>query len=324
MPDREEVVGRCQPRHQRFPVEEMTHDALGRGRHVDGLVEPVDHDIAGPAGIRLGKIISPGRPIDVIFADVSQRGSGPRDLDETPPSSNAAPALEQRASSDGLVRHPNHLLHSDITPGRNELEAAMCGLAAAPTGTSACCITASRSAPSANTRTAPNGAPLRPSVIGHFLATAVTVTPAVIQLARAAQAVFAIEDIASTVAYGRACVGRSSERLISISCSKRVALMRSNSKGGLDQTVRRVGVSMMVPVNPVTIKKYGNRRLYNTATSAYENLESLASMAKRGENFVVYDAKSGDDITRFVLRHIVSEEEKKSGQDLLPIAFMRG
>ncbi|MGY2909633.1 polyhydroxyalkanoate synthesis repressor PhaR [Bradyrhizobium sp. URHC0002] len=80
---------------------------------------------------------------------------------------------------------------------------------------------------------------------------------------------------------------------------------------------------MMEPVNPVIIKKYGNRRLYNTATSAYENLESLASMAKRGENFVVYDAKSGDDITQFVLRHILSEEEKKSGQDLLPIAFMR-
>jgi polyhydroxyalkanoate synthesis repressor PhaR len=46
-------------------------------------------------------------------------------------------------------------------------------------------------------------------------------------------------------------------------------------------------------------------------------------MAKRGDDFIVYDAKSGDDITRSVLRHIVSEEEKKSGQDLLPVAFMR-
>ena len=80
---------------------------------------------------------------------------------------------------------------------------------------------------------------------------------------------------------------------------------------------------MTEPVNPVVIKKYGNRRLYNTKTSAYENLESLASMAKRGDYFVVYDAKSGDDITRSILRHIVSEEEKKSGQDLLPVAFMR-
>lgn len=80
---------------------------------------------------------------------------------------------------------------------------------------------------------------------------------------------------------------------------------------------------MMKPVNPVVIKKYGNRRLYNTTTSTYENIESLAGMAKRGENFIVYDAKSGDDITRSVLRHIVWEEEKKSGQDLLPVAFMR-
>src|SRR5258708_7467311 len=69
---------------------------------------------------------------------------------------------------------------------------------------------------------------------------------------------------------------------------------------------------MMEPVNPVVIKKYGNRRLYNTTTSPYENVESLAGMAKRGENFIVYDAKSGDDITRSVLRHIVSEEEKTS------------
>jgi polyhydroxyalkanoate synthesis repressor PhaR len=80
---------------------------------------------------------------------------------------------------------------------------------------------------------------------------------------------------------------------------------------------------MTVSVNPVTIKKYGNRRLYNTMTSAYENLESLAGMAKRGDDFVVYDAKSGHDITRSVLQQIVAEEEKKSGQDLLPIAFMR-
>ena len=81
---------------------------------------------------------------------------------------------------------------------------------------------------------------------------------------------------------------------------------------------------MTVSVNPVTIKKYGNRRLYNTTTSAYENLESLAGMAKRGDDFVVYDAKSGDDITRSVLRQIVAEEEKKNGQDLLPISFKRG
>jgi polyhydroxyalkanoate synthesis repressor PhaR len=81
---------------------------------------------------------------------------------------------------------------------------------------------------------------------------------------------------------------------------------------------------MTMSRDPVTIKKYGNRRLYNTATSSYENLESLADMAKRGDDFVVYDAKSGNDINGFVLRQIVAEEEKESGQDLLPIAFMRG
>jgi polyhydroxyalkanoate synthesis repressor PhaR len=79
----------------------------------------------------------------------------------------------------------------------------------------------------------------------------------------------------------------------------------------------------MNSATPCIIKKYGNRRLYNTRTSAYENVESLAVMAKRGDVFVVFDAKSGDDITRNVLGHIISEEEKKIGQDLLPIAFLR-
>ena len=101
--------------------------------------------------------------------------------------------------------------------------------------------------------------------------------------------------------------------------------MRPNSKGqSRSNCPPRGSFNDRTAVDPVTIKKYGNRRLYNTETSAYENLESLAGMAKRGEEFVVYDAKSGDDITQFVLRQIVSEEEKKSGQDLLPIAFMRG
>lgn len=71
-------------------------------------------------------------------------------------------------------------------------------------------------------------------------------------------------------------------------------------------------------VNPVIIKKYGNRRLYNTTTSAYEKLESLATMAKRGGVFVVYDAKSGDDITRSILQHIVAEEEKRAARIYCP------
>jgi polyhydroxyalkanoate synthesis repressor PhaR len=74
---------------------------------------------------------------------------------------------------------------------------------------------------------------------------------------------------------------------------------------------------------PVTIKKYANRRLYNTGTSAYVTLEDLAVMVKRGEDFVVFDAKSGEEITRSVLTQIIFEQEGKGGQSLLPIAFLR-
>src|ERR1700742_3422214 len=74
---------------------------------------------------------------------------------------------------------------------------------------------------------------------------------------------------------------------------------------------------------PVTIKKYANRRLYNTGTSAYVTLEDLASMVKTGDDFVVYDAKSGEDITRSVLTQIIFEQENKEGQNLLPITFLR-
>jgi polyhydroxyalkanoate synthesis repressor PhaR len=76
-------------------------------------------------------------------------------------------------------------------------------------------------------------------------------------------------------------------------------------------------------VEPVTIKKYANRRLYNTGTSAYVTLEDLAAMVKNGEDFVVYDAKSGEDITRSVLTQIIFEQENKEGQNLLPITFLR-
>lgn len=73
---------------------------------------------------------------------------------------------------------------------------------------------------------------------------------------------------------------------------------------------------------PITIKKYANRRLYNTATSSYVTLDHLCHMVKDGVDFVVYDAKSGDDITRAVLTQIIVEEESK-GQNLLPITFLR-
>ena len=74
---------------------------------------------------------------------------------------------------------------------------------------------------------------------------------------------------------------------------------------------------------PVTIKKYANRRLYNTGTSTYVTLEDLAVMVKNGEDFVVYDAKTSEDITRSVLAQIIFEQENKEGQSLLPIAFLR-
>jgi polyhydroxyalkanoate synthesis repressor PhaR len=74
---------------------------------------------------------------------------------------------------------------------------------------------------------------------------------------------------------------------------------------------------------PVVIKKYANRRLYNTATSAYVTLDHLSTMVKNKTDFVVYDAKSGEDITRPVLTQIIFEEESKGGQTLLPIPFLR-
>ncbi len=73
---------------------------------------------------------------------------------------------------------------------------------------------------------------------------------------------------------------------------------------------------------PIVIKKYANRRLYNTAKSSYVTLDDLAGMVREGQDFVVKDAKSGDDITRSVLAQIIFEEESK-GQNLLPVKFLR-
>ncbi|HTO41723.1 MAG TPA: polyhydroxyalkanoate synthesis repressor PhaR, partial [Rhizomicrobium sp.] len=73
---------------------------------------------------------------------------------------------------------------------------------------------------------------------------------------------------------------------------------------------------------PVVIKKYANRRLYNTQTSSYVTLDHLAQMVKEGTEFEVRDARSGEDITRSVLTQIIFEEEAK-GQNLLPIQFLR-
>lgn len=73
---------------------------------------------------------------------------------------------------------------------------------------------------------------------------------------------------------------------------------------------------------PVVVKKYANRRLYNTATSSYVTLDDLAKLIKEGGDFVAHDAKTGEDITRAVLTQIIVEQEQK-GQNLLPISFLR-
>ncbi len=80
---------------------------------------------------------------------------------------------------------------------------------------------------------------------------------------------------------------------------------------------------MAAEKQPTVIKKYANRRLYHTGTSSYVTLEDLALLVRNGEEFVVYDAKTAEDITRSVLAQIIFEEESKTGQNLLPIAFLR-
>ncbi len=74
---------------------------------------------------------------------------------------------------------------------------------------------------------------------------------------------------------------------------------------------------------PTIIKKYANRRLYNTGSSTYVTLEDLATMVKAGNDFLVHDAKSGEDITRSVLAQIIFDQEGKEGQNLLPIKVLR-
>ena len=75
-------------------------------------------------------------------------------------------------------------------------------------------------------------------------------------------------------------------------------------------------------IHPVIVKKYANRRLYNTESSSYITLDNLAEMVRKDRDFVVYDAKSGEDITRSVLTQIIVEEEGK-GNAMLPTNFLR-
>ncbi|MDE2111034.1 MAG: polyhydroxyalkanoate synthesis repressor PhaR [Alphaproteobacteria bacterium] len=86
--------------------------------------------------------------------------------------------------------------------------------------------------------------------------------------------------------------------------------------------VERVTEETKKAESPVVIKKYANRRLYNTETSSYVTLDHLCEMVKEGKEFEVHDARTGEDITRSVLTQIIFEEEAK-GQSLLPIRFLR-
>jgi len=88
------------------------------------------------------------------------------------------------------------------------------------------------------------------------------------------------------------------------------------------ENIARAEAAPTPQVQPVVVKKYANRRLYNTESSSYVTLEDLAGMVRQGRDFIVFDAKSGEDITRSVLTQIIVEEEAK-GRNLLPESFLR-
>lgn len=97
-----------------------------------------------------------------------------------------------------------------------------------------------------------------------------------------------------------------------------------NIAGGSEvQDTGSGGASNNAAAKPIIIKKYANRRLYNTETSSYVTLEDLGEMVRSERDFYVYDAKTGEDLTHAVLTQIIVEEEGKSGQNLLPIGFLR-
>src|SRR4051812_23074469 len=88
------------------------------------------------------------------------------------------------------------------------------------------------------------------------------------------------------------------------------------------ENVARAETTAETPTQPVVVKKYANRRLYNTESSSYVTLEGLANMVRLGRDFILFGAKSGEDIPRPVLTQIIVEEESK-GPSLLPESFLR-
>jgi len=107
------------------------------------------------------------------------------------------------------------------------------------------------------------------------------------------------------------------QKAYSVSQGRSLPTCQSSILASLD------GMSMGNDKQPVAIKKYANRRLYHTGTSSYVTLQYLAKMVKKGDDFVVFDAKTNEDITRSVLTQIIFEQEGKDGQNLLPITFLR-
>jgi polyhydroxyalkanoate synthesis repressor PhaR len=105
------------------------------------------------------------------------------------------------------------------------------------------------------------------------------------------------------------------QKMLKVVCFARMEPQLATSSTSSD-----TGTAAKAPA--ITIKKYANRRLYNTATSSYVTLDHLAQMVRDGEDFVVFDAKSGDDITRSILTQIILEAES-SGNNLLPVDFLR-
>lgn len=99
---------------------------------------------------------------------------------------------------------------------------------------------------------------------------------------------------------------------------------KSQSKSRAKPKAKRDAKDNAYPddIEPIIIKKYANRRLYNMAESKYVTLEALAQMIRDGKDFAVYDAKNGEDITRSILTQIIFEEEGK-GNHILPMSFLR-
>jgi polyhydroxyalkanoate synthesis repressor PhaR len=102
----------------------------------------------------------------------------------------------------------------------------------------------------------------------------------------------------------------------------RIALQYGCAKSTISSSISKEPIMPANAAKTVIIKKYANRRLYNTETSSYITLDHLATMVREGRDFQVLDAKSNDDITRTVLTQIIVEEESR-GQTMLPVNFLR-